>query len=269
MTRRALVTGASGAFGTALRAELRGRGWAVAGLDLKADEGDGEVIACDVTDDQAVPEAVAAACQRLGGLDVLVNNAGIGGPASAGEPPGEHVRRMIDVNLLGAWRVTAAAIDHLVESRGRVVLIGSRMSFIGLPLGAAYGVSKRALTAYADALRAEYGTHVAVTCVHPAFVRTPIHDRTRAAGLELEGFSHEEPLERVVATIVKACEGGGPGRPGRDVAVTRGGALQMAVARHLPRVVDRVVARTLAKRVAAGELDGAELAAGLRARHGR
>jgi NAD(P)-dependent dehydrogenase (short-subunit alcohol dehydrogenase family) len=264
VSRRALVTGASGAFGTALRADLRGRGWAVAGLDLKAD--DAEVIACDVTDDEAVPRAVATAVERLGGLDVLVNNAGIGGPASAGDPPGEHVRRMIDVNLLGAWRVTAAAIDHLVESRGRVVLIGSRMSFIGLPLGAAYGVSKRSLTAYADALRAEYGTHVAVTCVHPAFVRTPIHDRTREAGLQLEGFSTEEPIEQVVATIVAACE---DRNPGRDVAVPRGGALQMAVARHLPRLVDRIVARTLAKRIAAGELDEAEIAAPLRSRHGR
>ena len=265
MSRRALVTGASGAFGTALRAELRERGWSVAGLDLVADGG--EVIACDVTDDEAVRRGVAAAIERLGGgLDALVNNAGIGGPASAGDAPGEHVTRMIDVNLLGAWRVTAAAIDHLVESRGRVVLIGSRMSFIGLPLGAAYGVSKRALTAYADALRAEYGTHVAVTCVHPAFVRTPIHDSTRAAGLQLEGFSHEEPLEQVVATIVRACEGR---NPARDVAVTRGGALQMTVARHLPRLVDRVVARTLAKRIAAGDLDDAEIASALRVRHGR
>ena len=264
MSRRALITGASGAFGTALRAELRGRGWEVAGLDLRADED--AVIECDVTDDDAVPRALAAAVERLGGLDVLVNNAGIGGPASAGAPPDEHVRRMIDVNLLGAWRVTAAAIDHLVESRGRVVLLGSRMSFIGLPLGAAYGVSKRALTAYADALRAEYGTHVTVTCIHPAFVRTPIHDRTRAAGLQLEGFSTEEPLERVVAAIARACE---DGRSGRDVAVTRGGALQMAVARHMPRVVDRIVARTLAKRIAAGDLDGADVAEGLRVRHGR
>jgi len=127
-------------------------------------------------------------------------------------------------------------------------------------------VSKRSLTAYADALRAEYGTHVSVTCVHPAFVRTPIHDRTREAGLQLEGFSTEEPIEQVVATIVNACEGR---NPGRDVAVTRGGRLQMGVARHLPRVVDRVVARTLAKRIAAGDLDGADVAAGLRLRHGR
>jgi NAD(P)-dependent dehydrogenase (short-subunit alcohol dehydrogenase family) len=267
MSRRALVTGASGAFGTALRGELRSRGWRVAGLDLKPDPDDAEVLACDVTDDDAVPPAVDAAVERLGGgLDLLVNNAGIGGPASAGAPPTDRVRTMLDVNLLGAWRVTAAAIDRLVESRGRVVMIASRMSFLGLPLGAAYGVSKRALVAYSDALRAEYGSHVAVTCVHPAYVRTPIHDATREAGLRLEGFSREEPLERVIAAIVKAAESP---RPPRDLAVTRGGSLQIAVARHLPRVVDRAVARRLSKSVAAGDLDDAELAAGLRARHGR
>jgi NAD(P)-dependent dehydrogenase (short-subunit alcohol dehydrogenase family) len=262
---RALVTGASGAFGSRVRAELRERGWRVAGLDLRSD--DPEVLACDVTDAAAVPGAVAEAIARLGGgLDVLVNNAGIGGPASAGRPPGEHVRRMLDVNLLGAWEVTAAAIDALVESRGRVVLVGSRMAFLGLPLGAAYGVSKRALVAYADALRAEYGTHVSVTCVHPAFVRTPIHEPTRAAGLNLEGFSREEPIEKVVSTIVEACAGP---RPGRDVPITREGRLQVFAARHFPGVVDRVVARTLAKRIAAGELDAAEIAAGLRERHDR
>jgi NAD(P)-dependent dehydrogenase (short-subunit alcohol dehydrogenase family) len=263
VTRTAIVTGAGGAIGSALCAALRADGWQVAGLDLQ--KGDG-IIVCDVTDDASVRRGVALAVERLGGrVDALVNNAGLGGPASAGAPPDEHVRRMLDVNLLGAWRVTAAAIDALVESRGQVVLVGSRMAFLGLPLGAAYGVSKRALVAYADALRAEYGTHVGVTCVHPAFIRTPIHDRTRAAGLELEGFSREEPLEGVVAKLVAACSGGG----GRDVAVTRGGALQLAVARHLPALVDRVVARTLRKRVAAGELDKAEIAAGLRRRHGR
>jgi NAD(P)-dependent dehydrogenase (short-subunit alcohol dehydrogenase family) len=264
MSRNAIVTGASGAIGSATCAMLRERGWQVAGLDLKAGDG---VIACDVTDATSVQRAVPEAIEQLGGrVDALVNNAGIGGPASAGAPPDDHVQRMIDVNVLGAWRVTAAAIDALVESRGQVVLVASRMAFMGLPLGAAYGVSKRALVAYADALRAEYGSHVGVTCVHPAFIRTPIHDRTRAAGLNLEGFSREEPIDGVVGKLVAACEGNSRRR---DVAVTRAGAVQLAVARHLPGVVDRVVARTLAKRVAAGDLDDAPIAAGLRNRHGR
>lgn len=262
MSRRAIVTGAGGAIGSAVVAALRGRGWEVVGLDLVAGE---KVLACDVTSTESVAAAVPAAIGRLGGLDALVNNAGIGGPASAGAMPDDHVLRMIDVNLLGAWRVTAAAIDELVRSRGQVVFVASRMAFLGLPLGAAYGVSKRGLTAYADALRAEYATHVGVTCVHPAFVRTPIHDRTREAGLRLEGFSREEPLEGVVAKVVAGCEGLG----GRDVAVTHGGAVQLSVARHLPGMVDRIVARTLRKRVAAGELDDAPIAAGLRERHER
>jgi NAD(P)-dependent dehydrogenase (short-subunit alcohol dehydrogenase family) len=265
VSRHAIVTGASGAIGSALVDRLRERGWRVAGLDLHADDAR-DTIACDVTDAASVAQAVSAAIERLDGrVDALVNNAGIGGPASAGARPDEHVERMLAVNVLGAWRVTAGAIDALVESRGQVVLVASRMAFLGLPLGAAYGVSKRALVAYADALRAEYGTHVGVTCVHPAFIRTPIHDRTRAAGLRLEGFSREEPIEAVVAKLVGGCEGHGK----RDVAVTRAGALQLAVARHLPGVVERVVARTLAKRIAAGELDDAPIAAGLRARHGR
>jgi NAD(P)-dependent dehydrogenase (short-subunit alcohol dehydrogenase family) len=263
VSRRVLITGASGAFGTAVRDALRARGWSVAGLDLRGDGG--EVVACDITDPAAAAAGVASAAERLGGLDVLINNAGIGGPASAGEPPGELVRSMIEVNLMGAWTVTAAAIDHLVDSRGRVVFVGSRMAFIGLPLGAAYGVSKRALTAYADALRAEYGTHVNVTCVHPAMVKTPIHDRTKAAGLKLEGFSRDEPIEGVVARIVEAAEAE---RPKRETAITRGGAVQLFAARHLPGVVDRVVARTLRKRIAAGDLDAAEMASALRKRHG-
>ena len=265
MSGRALVTGASGAFGTAVRAELKRRGWSVVGLDLEAGRRRGDRVRRDRRRRRAAGGGEAA--QRLGGLDVLVNNAGIGGPASAGAPPDEHVRRMLDVNLLGAWRVTAAAIDHLVESRGRVVLIGSRMSFIGLPLGAAYGVSKRALTAYADALRAEYGTHVTVTCVHPAFVRTPIHDRTREAGLQLEGFSHRGAARAGRRHDRQGVRGRAtPAATSRSRAAARSRWASRATCRAL---VDRVVARTLAKRIAAGELDEADIAAGLRTRHRR
>ena len=179
--------------------------------------------------------------------------------------PDEHVLKMLDVNLLGAWRVTAAAIDALVECRGQVVLVGSRMAFLGLPLGAAYGVSKRGLTAYADALRAEYGTHVGVTCVHPAFIRTPIHERTRAAGPAARGLQPRGAARGVVAKLVAACEGDGRAR-------RRGHPRRRAAARGRAApagLVDRVVARTLRKRVAAGELDEAPIAAGLGRRSGR
>ena len=263
--RRVLVTGASGAFGQAVSTELRHRGALVAGLDLVGDP-DSDVLACDLTSADDARNGVEEALRRLGGLDVLVNNAGVGGPIDSGQAPGPEARKIVEVNLFGAWNATAAALDALLESRGRVVFVGSRMAFLGLPLGAAYAVSKRAVTAYADCLRAEYGTHISVTCVHPAMVRTPIHDATTAAGLSLEGVSKEEPLEDVVQTLVRACEST---RPGRDVAVTGAGRLQLLAARHAPRLVDRVVARQIRRRVASGAFDGAEIASGLRERHGR
>jgi len=262
---RVIVTGASGTFGRALCAELASLGARVVGLDLAPRPEDPvEVLACDITDDAQVPTAVAAAIGRLGGLDLLVNNAGIGGPAPAELPPGAEVRRQLDINLLGTWRVTAACVDALVASRGRVVMVSSRMAAMQLPLAAAYGASKRALVAYADALRMEIGTHVAVTCVYPSAVRSPIHDSTAAAGLSLEGMSSYEPLEGVVDTVLRAALGR---RVRRDLPTTRRGAVEFFLARHLPRVTDRIIARTLAGRARGGAFEGAELAAGVVRRH--
>ena len=80
MSARILITGASGGIGTAATAELRARGARVVGLDLRADPAD-DVIACDVRDQGAVERAVGEAVERLGGLDVLINNAGARHPA--------------------------------------------------------------------------------------------------------------------------------------------------------------------------------------------
>jgi NAD(P)-dependent dehydrogenase (short-subunit alcohol dehydrogenase family) len=258
---RVLVTGASGTFGRALAEQLTALGAHVVGLDLLPTPDDTvEVLPCDLTDDASVRTNVAKALDLLGGLDLLVNNAGIGGPAPAELPPGDEVHRQLEVNLLGTWRVTAACIDALVESRGRVVMLASRMAVMQLPLAAAYGASKRAMVAYADALRLEVGTHVGVTCVYPSAVRSPIHDSTREAGLSLEGMSSYEPLDGVVRAVLDAALGH---RVRRDVTTTRRGAVEFALARHLPALTDRIVSRTLAARARSGAFDGAKLAAGV------
>ncbi|MET9349827.1 SDR family NAD(P)-dependent oxidoreductase [Streptomyces termitum] len=264
--RRVLITGASGTIGRALGERLTRAGAHVVGLDLRP-TGDEPftVLACDVTDDDSVASGTAAALALLGGLDVLVNNAGTGGPAPAEYAPGAEVRRQLEINLLGTWRVTAACVEALVAARGRVVMVASRMAVMQLPLAAAYGASKRAMVAYADALRLELGTHVAVSCVYPSAVRSPIHDSTRAAGLSLEGMSVYEPLEGVVDALAGAALAA---RPRRDVPTTRKGAVEFFLARHLPGLTDRIVARTLAARAAAGAFDGAALAAGVVARNG-
>lgn len=262
---RVLITGASGTFGRALAQELSARGAAVVGLDVAPRDDDPvPVIACDLTDDDAVPAAVATALGHLGGLDLLINNAGIGGPAPAELAPGAEVRRQLDINLLGTWRVSAACVPALVASRGRVVMVASRMAVMQLPLAAAYGASKRAMVAYADALRLELGTHVGVTCVYPSAVRSPIHDTTAAAGLSLEGMSSYEPLEGVVDTVLRA---GLSRRARRDLPTTRRGAVELFLARHLPALTDRIVARTFSARIRSGAFGTAELAAPAVERH--
>jgi NAD(P)-dependent dehydrogenase (short-subunit alcohol dehydrogenase family) len=262
---RVLITGASGTIGRELGRRLADEGAHVIGLDV-APRGDEpfDVIPCDITDDESVVAGVGAALERLGGLDILVNNAGIGGPAPAELPPGDEVRRQLEINLLGTWRVTAACVDALVAARGRVVMVASRMAVMQLPLAAAYGVSKRAMVAYADALRLELGTHVGVTTVYPSAVRSPIHDSTKAAGLSLEGMSTYEPLEGVVDAIERAALA--PSAL-RDVTTTRRGTVEFLLARHLPWVTDRMILSTLSRRAVAGAFDSAELARGVVTRH--
>ncbi|MFC8842960.1 SDR family NAD(P)-dependent oxidoreductase [Streptomyces griseoincarnatus] len=154
--RRVIVTGAAGTFGRALGARFTELDARVCGLDLHADaSAPVPVVGCDLTDPEAVTKGVEEAVRLLaGGVDVLVNNAGQGGPAPAELRPSAEVHVQLDLNLLGAWDVTAAALPHLERARGRVVFIASRMAVLPLPPAAAYGVSKRTLAAYADMLRA-------------------------------------------------------------------------------------------------------------------
>ncbi|GIF63178.1 hypothetical protein Ais01nite_12130 [Asanoa ishikariensis] len=265
--RRVIVTGAGGTIGRALCERFRDTGAQVIGLDLTVPpDAPVPILACDLTDQAQVATAVAEAIARLGGLDLLVNNAGIGGPAPAELAPDDTVRRQLEVNLLAAWSTTAAALPALEAARGRVVFIASRMAALALPLAAAYGVSKRALVAYADALRLEVGTHVGVTVVYPSMIASPIHDSTAAAGLSLDGVSHYEPVEGVVAAVVRAATAR---RPPANLATTRRGRLEIAIARHFPALARRMVNRTVAKRLATGSFDDSPLAAGLRRRAGR
>jgi NAD(P)-dependent dehydrogenase (short-subunit alcohol dehydrogenase family) len=264
---RAIVTGASGTFGRLLCHRLVGMGAQVIGLDLHGGEIEGiRVLPCDLTDTEAATKAVTEAISLLGGLDLLVNNAGVGGPAPAEQPFGDAARRQLEVNLVAAWASTAAAIGALEQSRGRVIFVASRMALLPLPLAAAYGVSKRALAAYADALRLEAGTHVGVSVVYPSMVASPIHDASADAGLSLQGVSRYEPVEGVIDAIVKAATAR---KAPRDVATTGRGRLEMAIGRHFPSLATFLVRRTIAKRIAAGDLDNAPLAAGLLRRHGR
>jgi NAD(P)-dependent dehydrogenase (short-subunit alcohol dehydrogenase family) len=263
--KRVLVTGASGTFGRAIAQALTARGARVVGLDLAPRDDDPvPVIPADITNDDSVNHAVAQAIDKLGGLDILINNAGIGGPAPAELPPDAEVYRQLEINLLGTWRVTAAATNALVASRGRVVVVASRAAVFQLPIAAAYGVSKRAVVAYADALRLELAPLVGVSTVYPSMVRSPIHDSTRQAGLSLEGVSVYESLDGVVHAIISAALAR---TAPRDVATSRRGIGELLLARHLPALLDQIVSRRVAGILESGAYDDAELAHGMVARH--
>jgi NAD(P)-dependent dehydrogenase (short-subunit alcohol dehydrogenase family) len=226
---RIVITGASGGIGTAATAALRARGATVIGLDLVASDG---VLDCDVCDQASVDAAVAEAAERLGGIDVLVNNAGLGDAQDAGEAPDEDALRVLDVNLLGPWRVTAAAMPHLLASRGRVVNIASGLAYMPVPFAAAYVMSKRGVVAYSDVLRLEYGDRLeAVTTIYPGYIRTKIHDAPGRRGVSLEGAVPAEPVEAAGAAIARAALGA----PVRDLATTRRGGAGYALLRHVPR----------------------------------
>jgi NAD(P)-dependent dehydrogenase (short-subunit alcohol dehydrogenase family) len=264
--RRVLVTGAAGGFGAPTTARLRERGAQVVGLDVAG----GDVLACDITDTAAVETAVAEAVRRMGGLDAVVHYAGIGVPNDAGGPLEPDALRVIDVNLLGAWRVTAAALPTLMAGRaerggqrGRAVFVASELAYLTLPFVSAYSVAKRGMTAYADALRLEYGTELHVTTVYPGYVRTPIHTAGREVGLTLEGQVRREGVENVVGTVLRALT---VLRPPRDTACTRAGNLELWACRHLPGPIGAAVARRIRSQAAAGRFDGSPLAAGLVAR---
>jgi NAD(P)-dependent dehydrogenase (short-subunit alcohol dehydrogenase family) len=255
MSKRVIITGAASGIGAAAVAKLRERGARVVGLDLNEGEG---IIACDVRDQESVDRAVAEAIERLGGgVDVLINNAGVGDAQSAGKAPDAQALAVIDVNMVGPWRVTSAALPALREARGRVVNVASGLAFVTVPLATAYTMSKRGVTAYSDALRLEHGDAIGVTTVYPGYIKTPIHDASEADGFALDGLAPEEPLASAAQTLVRAALG----RPVRDIATTRRGGVNYMLVRHAPRrLMDAVTRRYMRHAARRGKFDRSRMA---------
>lgn len=242
--RRAIVTGAAGAFGGALVDRLRAQSWDVVGIDRAADARAG-IVRCDITDADAVSSAVRDATDQLGGLDLLANVAGIGTAAHVGAGLGDAERATIDVNLAGTWHVTAAALPELLRARGHVVNVASLLAVVNLPYLGSYAASKRAMCALSDVLRAEHGRDgLAVTTIYPGYVDTPIHEPGEArSGRSLRGIAPQETVDQVVSTILRAVR-----RRPREVATSRTGAVVLRVGRHAPTLLDRLVARQVRRR---------------------
>ena len=249
-----IITGAASGIGQATKAEFERRGAQVIGLDLNAGE-DGSLVACDVRDQASVDKAVAEAIECLGGLDVLINGAGLATPQSAGLPPDEKAHAVIDVNLMGPWRVTSAALPALRESRGRVVNVASGMAFVALPFAVAYAMSKHGVPAYSGALRLEHGDAITVTTVYPGVVKTPILKDSEEFGLGSNGATPVETMESAVNALARAAL---EDPPRRDIVTTRSGKVTTALSRHAPRrFIDWIVLRGFAKNMKGKNFDHA------------
>jgi NAD(P)-dependent dehydrogenase (short-subunit alcohol dehydrogenase family) len=173
----ALVTGGASGIGAAVVATLRDRGARTAALDLDVSGVPEGVLALevDVRDDAAVRAAVDRSVAELGGLDVLVNNAGIGAQGTVEDNDDAEWTRVLDVNLLGMVRVSRAALPHLRRSpAAAVVNTCSVAATVGLPQRALYSASKGAVLALTRAMAADHLREgIRVNCVNPGTADTP------------------------------------------------------------------------------------------------
>jgi 3-oxoacyl-[acyl-carrier protein] reductase len=165
--------------------------------------GDGHVVVgADLAEPEAVRAMVGEAAQALGGLDVLVNNAGVfmAHPITrtSYEEWQQAWRDTLAVNLVGAANVTWCAVPHMIEAGGgRIVNVSSRGAFRGEPDQPAYGASKAALVAFGQSLARALGPHrIAVTTVAPGWTATDMAAETLASPRG-DAIRSESPLGRV------------------------------------------------------------------------
>jgi NAD(P)-dependent dehydrogenase (short-subunit alcohol dehydrogenase family) len=281
----ALITGASTGIGRATALRLAASGWTVlAGVReeaagdrlLEESRAAGRLIplVVDVTDASQVAEAAEQVGEQAarsgvsarGGLDALVNNAGIGIGGPLELVSADDLRRQFDVNVFAQVAVTQAMLPALRVARGRIVFVSSIGGRVAMAFTAPYAASKHAIEALGDALRVELrSSGVRVALVEPGSVATPIWDKSRAeadrvvippelqdvygripAAMDkvLEDTARRGvPPERVAETIERALTS--PRMKARYVVGTDAKAM-LIVKRLLPDLVfDRVARRAL------------------------
>lgn len=173
----AVVTGGASGIGLATAKAFAARGASVAVLDLKP-EGLEPPLAgfeADVSNRVSVDAAVAAVVDRFGGIDVVVNNAGVSAVGTVEELPESDWARVFDINVTGMARVAAAALPHLRRSsHAAIVNLCSIGALNGLPRRALYNASKGAVLSLTYAMATDYvGEGIRVNAVSPGTVFTP------------------------------------------------------------------------------------------------
>ena len=235
-SRCAIVTGGASGIGLAVARRLAGEGYRVVVAGRRAEACEAAVaeieaagqaavaVAADVGDADDAERIVVTATGRFGGVDVLVNNAGVGDAAPVLEETLGGWERVLRTNLTGAFLVARAALPTLIERQGCIVNISSTNGILAGPGWAAYCTSKAGLIMLTRTLANDYGPQgVRSNCVCPGWVRTPMADVdmdevAQARGVDRDGayrLTHaDNPLRRPgepeeIASVVSFLAGPG------------------------------------------------------------
>ena len=221
----ALVTGASSGIGRATTKALQQAGYRVFGTSRRArgETVDGiTMLACDVTDEASVKQAVAEVLRQAGRIDLLVNNAGIGLLGAAEESSSAQAQALFDVNVFGVTRVTNAVLPAMrAQGQGRIINISSILGLIPSPFNALYSSTKHAVEGYSESLDHEVRTQgIRVVLVEPGVTKTAFEEnivrpdrplslynavRSRLETLMRKIIEAGDPPEVVAAAVLKAA----------------------------------------------------------------
>jgi NAD(P)-dependent dehydrogenase (short-subunit alcohol dehydrogenase family) len=201
----ALVTGGASGIGRATAAHLAEAGADVLVADLSVEDGPG-TARCDVSDPPQVEAAIAAAVEQFGGLDVLVNNAGIPQAAPISETSPEEFMRVLSVNVAGVFHGIKYATPRMAErGGGAIVSTASTAGLRGSVAMAAYASSKAAVINLTQSAALELRPlGIRVNCVLPGLIMTPMLEQIRPAFETLSPI----PIEELIA--MKQGRGGEP-----------------------------------------------------------
>jgi NAD(P)-dependent dehydrogenase (short-subunit alcohol dehydrogenase family) len=203
---RLLVTGGASGIGHAVATAALERGAVVAVVDLDPSNAPDGALRhrADVSDDASVADAVAHAAEAMGGIDIVVNNAGIGAQGTVETNPIDEWRHVFDVNVFGMVRVMRAALPHLRRStHAAVVNTCSIAATAGLPERAVYSASKGAVLSLTLAMAADHLREgIRVNCVNPGTADTPwvarLLDRADDPVAERAALEARQPSGRLV-----------------------------------------------------------------------
>ena len=203
---RFVVTGGASGIGCAVATAAMERGAVVAVLDLDPSTAPNGAMAlrADVADDASVTEAVQQAAEAMGGIDVVVNNAGIGAQGTVETNSLDEWRQVFEVNVFGMVRVTRAALPHLRRSpHAAIVNTCSIAATAGLPDRALYSASKGAVLSLTLAMAADHlHEGIRVNCVNPGTADTPwigrLLDRAADPAAERAALEARQPSGRLV-----------------------------------------------------------------------